>query len=140
MKTFGEMLREARTLHDLTAPELAFNTKLTQSFIRAIERGAQNPSAKTALKIAKIFDKDAYLDESKTRLYWGDMWFDFKVSTRGQNHVPSHPKVLEDPGLPISLVMVVRSDGSANINYIGEPTWAIGILRQMADQIEAETS
>jgi hypothetical protein len=38
------------------------------------------------------------------------------------------------------LVLTVESgaDGQTALNYLGEPEWAVGVLRGMADQVEKD--
>lgn len=47
-------------------------------------------------------------------------------------------KGLDDPGIPIVLVLKTDIDGNSDIRYLGEPEWAINTLRAVADQIEQE--
>ena len=54
---------------------------------------------------------------------------------------PAEPVVgLPDPGDLITLVVKVTNNGAINIQYLGEPAWAIQTLRSLADQVEVETS
>jgi hypothetical protein len=46
---------------------------------------------------------------------------------------------LPHPGPPIVLVLTVTVDGASSVRYLGEPEQAIRTLREVADNIEAET-
>lgn len=46
-------------------------------------------------------------------------------------------------GLPapppiLTLVLTVELNGNTSLNYLGEPEWAVGALRGMADKVEAD--
>lgn len=48
-------------------------------------------------------------------------------------------RVLDDPGPCLVLTLKTFEDGKSKIQYVGEPEWAVSVLRGMADQIEKDT-
>lgn len=58
----------------------------------------------------------------------------------GRKEKPPEEVGLPDPGVPIILVLKTYLDGTSNIQYKGEPAWAIETLRGVADSIESEIS
>lgn len=45
---------------------------------------------------------------------------------------------LPHPGPVLTLVLTVESGGATNLNYVGDPGWAVTVLRGMADQVERD--
>lgn len=45
---------------------------------------------------------------------------------------------LADPGIPVTLTLAIDMDGNSRIRYLGDPEWAIAMLRDVADRIEEE--
>ena len=57
-RTPGELLREARTCHDLSQAELAIRAGTTQSAIARIERDRTSPSIKTLTALFQAMEED----------------------------------------------------------------------------------
>jgi transcriptional regulator with XRE-family HTH domain len=52
-ENFGERVREARKMLNISQEELGFRTGLDRTYISGIERGVRNPSLKNINKLAK---------------------------------------------------------------------------------------
>lgn len=58
--------------------------------------------------------------------------------SRTKNAPEVREEGLPDPGVPIVLILKTDLNGISNIQYKGEPQWAIAVLREVAAQIEEQ--
>ena len=89
--TFAEQMVAFQHLNRMSDTKLAERVEVHPTFIRGIARGAQNPSAGTALKIARVFSHEfaAYISKNDPNiLIWEGNVHMFNVAKRGQNRLP----------------------------------------------------
>lgn len=81
----GQFIRERRTRKDLTPTELAEIVGCHPTFIRGIERGAQDPSLDMAKRILAALEVTYRQPRAGRTLVVGRKRFDIKSRTRGDN-------------------------------------------------------
>lgn len=59
-KNYGKKIKTLRKNLNMTQDELAFNVKISPSFLSTIERGKSDSSISTAKRIAKSLNVDLY--------------------------------------------------------------------------------
>lgn len=69
-RIIGEMLREKRTLRDLTLEQVAEDLKVIPKTLQRYETGERKIKISTIMELANIlgFDYDAFMSEAKARL------------------------------------------------------------------------
>ena len=55
-KAFGDALREVRTERGLSQEKLALESKYHRTYIGMLERGLQNPTLRTIVRLAEILE------------------------------------------------------------------------------------
>lgn len=75
--TVGRLIRAYRTMHDMTAEELALKLSVTRSFISNIESGRKHLSLEKTLQIAQ------HLKEHKE--FYALIWFEEEARKSGIN-------------------------------------------------------
>lgn len=65
VKKFGAVLKKLRESNDWTQEDLAGELQCDRAYVSQLERGAKNPSLKTMVRIAHIFEADVVFAGTK---------------------------------------------------------------------------